>query len=139
MFQLLMELSRNLCSLLIALVVVFIFLYSLPSFYSLKLLAPQFYLRLFCASCRVTVESRKGKSFCSNTHEVFKYCRSLTPAERTLMVEVIKLVKLLMTMPATNASSERAFNTQRYVKNYLRTTMFQERLNNLMVTYKDRL
>ena len=55
------------------------------------------------------------------------------------MGEVIKLVKLLMTIPATNASSERAFSTLRYVKNYLRTTMFQERLNKLMVTYKDRL
>ena len=41
-----------------------------------------------------------------------------------------------MTIPATNASSVRAFCTLRYIKNYLRTTMFQERLN-LMVTYKD--
>ena len=122
---------------MIALVVVFIFLHSLPSYYSLKLLAPQFYLRLFCASCRVTVESRKGKSFCSNIHEVFKFCRNLTPAKRALMGEVIKLVKLLMTIQATNASSERAFSTLRYIKNCLRTTMFQERLNNLMVTYKD--
>ena len=61
--------------------------------------------------------------------------------KKALMGEVIKLVKLLMAVPATNASSERAFSTLRYIKNYLRTTMFQERLNNLMVTYvyKDRL
>ena len=51
------------------------------------------------------------------------------------MGEVITLVKLLMNMPATNASSERAFSTLRYIKNYLHTTMFQERLNNLMVLY----
>ena len=44
-----------------------------------------------------------------------------------------------MTIPATNASSERAFSTLRYIKNCFCTTMFQERLNNLMVTYKDRL
>ena len=57
------------------------------------------------------------------------------------MGEVIKLVKLLLTMPATNATSERAFSTLRYSKNYLRTRMFQERLNHLMVLYvhKDRL
>ena len=56
------------------------------------------------------------------------------------MGEVIKLVKLLMTIPVTNASSERAFSTLRYIKNYLlHTTMFQERLNNLTYVYKDRL
>ena len=57
------------------------------------------------------------------------------------MGEVIKLVKLLMVILATNTSSERAFSTLKYIKNYLRTTMFQERLNNLMVlyVYKERL
>ena len=57
------------------------------------------------------------------------------------MGEAIKLVKLLMTISATNAFNERAFNTLRYIMTYLCTKMFQERLNNLMVTYvhKDRL
>ena len=57
------------------------------------------------------------------------------------MGEVIKLVKLLMVILATNTSSENVFSTLRYIKNYLRTTMFQERLNNLMVlyVYKERL
>ena len=98
----------------------------LPSFASIFLLsevtgATILFETFVCASCRVTVESRKGKR------------------ERALMGEVMKLVKLLMTIPATNASSERVFSTLRYIKNYLRTTMFQERLNNLIVTYKDRL
>ena len=33
-----------------------------------------------------------------NIHEVFKYCRNPTPAKRALIGEVIKLVKLLMTI-----------------------------------------
>ena len=70
-----------------------------------------------------------------NIHDIFVYCRGLTPAKRALMSEAIKLVKLLLTMPARNASSERAFSTLRYIKNYLRTTMFQERLNHLIVLY----
>ena len=111
----------------------------LPSFASIFLLsevtgATILFETFVCASCRVTVESRKGKSFCSNIHKVLKYCRNLTPTKRALMGEVI-----LMTILATNASSERVFSTLRYIKNYLRTTMFQERLNNLIVTYKDRL
>ena len=102
---------------------------SLPSFASIFLLSEitgatilfETFLRIMPRHS--TVESRKGKR------------------ERALMGEVMKLVKLLMTIPATNASSERAFSTLRYIKNYLRTTIFQERLNNLMVTYvyKDRL
>ena len=55
----------------------------------------------------------------ANIHQVFKYCRNLTPGKRALMGEVIKLV----------------------IENYYRTTMFQKLLNNLMVTYvyKDRV
>jgi hypothetical protein len=42
--------------------------------------------------------------------------------------------------PATNATSERSFSGLRRVKNYLRGTMKQDRLNNLMIihTHKDR-
>ena len=77
----------------------------------------------------------------ANIHDVFMYCRSLTPAKKALMGEVIKFVKLLMVILATSASRERVFSTLRYIRNYLRTTMFQEHLNNLMVlyVYKERL
>ena len=35
-------------------------------------------------------------------------------------------------MPASNVTSERSFSALRQVKTYLRTTMTQKRLNNLM-------
>ena len=38
-------------------------------------------------------------------------------------------------MPATNATSERSFSALRRIKSYLRTTMSQQRLNNLMVLF----
>ena len=38
-------------------------------------------------------------------------------------------------MPATNASSERSFSAVRRLKNYLRSTMSQQCLNNLMVLH----
>ena len=43
-------------------------------------------------------------------------------------------------MPASNATSERSFSALRRLKNYLRTTMAQERLNHLMImhVHKDR-
>ena len=49
------------------------------------------------------------------------------------------LLKLLIVMPATNAISERSFCALRRLKNDMRSTMNQERLNVLLVlhTHKD--
>ena len=73
--------------------------------------------------------------------DIVKYCRSLTPAQRLLMAEAAKLVRLLMTVPATNAQSERMFSALRRIKTYLRATMKQDRLNHLMVmsVHKDKV
>ena len=44
-------------------------------------------------------------------------------------------MKLLLVMPATNASSERSFSALRQIKTYLQTTMSQQRLNSLMLLH----
>jgi len=51
------------------------------------------------------------------------------------MGEVVKLVRLLLVMPATNAISERSFSAMRRIKTYLRSTMSQGRLNATMVLH----
>ena len=38
-------------------------------------------------------------------------------------------------MPATNATSERSFSALHRVKSYVRSTMSQQRLNNLMLLH----
>ncbi|KAI0207300.1 hypothetical protein LSAT2_008046, partial [Lamellibrachia satsuma] len=43
--------------------------------------------------------------------------------------------KLILVMPATNATSERSFSALRRVKTYSRTTKTQARLNHLMLLY----
>ena len=57
-----------------------------------------------------------------------------------LFSEVTTLVKILLVIPATNATSERTFSALRRIKTYLRTTISQARLNHLMVlhVHKDR-
>ena len=50
-----------------------------------------------------------------------------------LISEVEILIKLVLVMPATNATSDRTFSTLRRVKSYLRSTMTPKRLNHLMV------
>ena len=49
--------------------------------------------------------------------------------------EVIKLLKLILVMPATNAISETSFSALKRVKTYLRTTMTQRRQNHLMLLH----
>ena len=70
-----------------------------------------------------------------NIFDVRNYLQQLTAAERTLLNEVVLVMKLLLVMPATNASSERSFSAMRRVKSYLRSTMGQERLNHLMTLH----
>ena len=57
-----------------------------------------------------------------NTHEKAHVC------------QVIELFKLILVLPATNASSERSFSLLRLVKSYLRSTTGQGRLNRLMIS-----
>ena len=54
---------------------------------------------------------------------------------RSLLSEVVKLMKLVLVMPATNATSERSFSALRRVKTYLRSSMKQSRLNHLMILH----
>ena len=42
-------------------------------------------------------------------------------------------LRILLTMPVTVASAERSFSKLKQIKNYLRTTMSQQRLCNLAI------
>ena len=59
--------------------------------------------------------------------------------EKAHISQVIELFKLILVLPATNASSERSFSLLRLVKCYLRATIGQGRLNHLMIlsAYKE--
>ena len=64
-----------------------------------------------------------------------KHFSSLSVDQAALLDQVVKLVQLILVMPATNATSERSFSALRHVKTYLRSTMLQERLNYLMLLH----
>ena len=70
-----------------------------------------------------------------------EYFKDLSPGMKTYYSEIFKLVQLIVVMPASNASSERYFSVLKRIKNCLRSTMGQERLNHCMVTsiYKEEL
>ena len=58
---------------------------------------------------------------------------SINTCTCTLFSEVVTLMQLILVLPATNTTSERSFSAMRRVKNYLRSTMGQQRFNHLMI------
>ena len=68
-------------------------------------------------------------------HSVIKFLQELSHAQRSLLSEVCTLALLILVMPATNAVSDRSFSALRCLKSYLRATMTQTRLNNVLVLY----
>lgn len=67
--------------------------------------------------------------------DIVTFLRNLSYAERQLLDNIVTVVKLILVMPATNATSERSFSALRRVKGYLRGTMRQDRLNHVMLLH----
>lgn len=66
---------------------------------------------------------------------ILAYLKNLSKPQRVLISQVCRVVSLILVMPATNAVSERSFSCLRHLKTYLRATMTQNRLNNVMVLH----
>lgn len=68
--------------------------------------------------------------------ELFNTC----DMSKVMLGEVFELVRLYLTIPMTSATAERTFSTLRRLKNYMRTTMTQKRLNHVVLlhTHKNR-
>lgn len=58
-----------------------------------------------------------------------RFFQTLSPVEHQFYEMVMKLMKIILIMPATNAISESSFNALRRMKTWLRSTMNQTRLN----------
>ena len=70
--------------------------------------------------------------------EAIKIISSLNASRKLLVTELLKLVKLILLVPTTNAVSERSRKTLCRVKTYLRSSMTQELVSSCLVvtTYK---
>ena len=82
-----------------------------------------------------TVQLASMSTYFKTNHieSCLKYLTDLSPAMQAFYSEVCKVARLLMVMPATNATSERSFSVMRRLKSYLRSTMGQSRLNHIML------
>ena len=70
--------------------------------------------------------------------EIRNQVKLLSSAKKALISDVIKLLKLFVVMPATNAVSERSFSAMRRLYTYTRTNMSQSRLNHMMILHSTR-
>ena len=61
--------------------------------------------------------------------------QGFSSAEKAMVSQVVKLIRLPLVMPATNSVSERSFSAMRRIKTYLRSTMSQKRLNSTMILH----
>lgn len=72
-----------------------------------------------------------------NVTSVRTLCEMLltTPLARDMFSEIDKLLRIYLTIPISTATSERSFSALRRIKTYLRSTMTEQRLNNVMICH----
>ncbi|XP_052253227.1 zinc finger MYM-type protein 1-like [Dreissena polymorpha] len=83
---------------------------------------------------QVAVRDKKVKTIT----DIVTFFRDLSPESRLFFSEVMRVLRHVLVMPATNATSERSFSGLRRLKTYLRTSMTQERLTHLMTLHVHR-
>ena len=80
------------------------------------------------------IVSREGYNIKTiNISDILKFLQGLNSPNKILLNKIFALVKLLLVSPATNAESERMYFALKRLKTYLRSTMLDQILNDLMV------
>ena len=77
----------------------------------------------------------EGNNEIITAHDVVDILGGLSSAASVAFSSIWTVMKLLLVMPATDASSECSFFALRRIKTYLRTMMTQEQLNNLLLLH----
>ena len=81
----------------------------------------------------------EGSNVIITIYDVVYILGGLSPAACVASSFVWNIMKLIMRMPATNASSKRTFSARRRIKTYLHTMMSQEQLNNLLLLHVNKV
>ena len=79
----------------------------------------------------MSIFTRLFSSKIVSVDQVVERLKTVPEESRMLFPLALKLLKLLLVVPATSATAERSFSTMKRIKSYLRSTMGQERLNDL--------
>lgn len=109
----------------------FIKMFSVPGVDTNFLKAEMTVLRRVVESSGLCLESKPLKYVAAKLKEVVL----TTNAEGYINFHI--LLKIALTLQSNSATCERSFSAMRRIHNWLRCTMGQERLNNLMVLYSE--
>ena len=82
-------------------------------------------------SARFAKDFQSDRPF--NLKMVLSFLHDLSTGQCIFYEQVCNVAHLVIVIPATNAASERSFSVMCRIKNYLRSTMTQARLNHLMI------
>ncbi len=104
---------------------------TVTSFYHSDFNAAQLHLHLDILASNFPDNDRASAS----VMDIKEYVQKMSVPQRQLIAEVSTLLQLFLVLPSTNAISERSFSALRRVKNYLRSSMTQERLNHLLLLH----
>ena len=77
----------------------------------------------------------EGGGSVNTFHDIRVLVKQLKNPIKNLISEVVKMIKFVIVMPATNALSEGSFSAMRCLNTYLRTNMGSSPLNNAMVLH----
>lgn len=89
-------------------------------------------LKLHREICLDIMRDRKVKA--SSLKDVVNFLKS-NLLILNIAPEFIKLIKLLLVIPGSSCTCKRSFSALRRLKNYLRSTMLQNRLNSIAIIY----
>lgn len=73
------------------------------------------------------------KSHENNQHSPVEMYQIVQDGLSGIFPNVETILKIILTLPVSNASAERSFSALKRVKNYLRTTLTEEHLNSLSI------
>ena len=73
-----------------------------------------------------------------NLADAVEIAASMERAAQLMVPDAMRLLRLLLTLPASSATSERSFSALRRLKTWLRATMTQARLNAVAVRHVHR-
>lgn len=78
--------------------------------------------------------AEREKKTISSLKDVVAYLKE-NSALRRMLYEYTRFIILLLTIPGSSCSNERSFSVLRRLKNYLRSTMLQDRLNDIALIH----
>lgn len=93
------------------------------------------YPELTCSSLAVQLPMFHNSYNAKSLSEAQKSFQEMVPEVRQLFPAVEQLIRLLLVCPVSSCAAERSFSSLRRLKNWLRTTMTQQRLNAVSICH----